>query len=192
MTGGMFALISQTNIRDQSAALAEAVAPADWVRGNADATLTLVEYSDFECPACAAHEPNVQNLLAASDDRLALVYRHFPLPQHKHARSAAAAAEAAGKQGKFWEMHDMIFDGQRDWTPLSEEDGTKIFDSYASTLGLDVSQYEKDFSSDEVTEKIERDRMSGVRSRVDATPTFFLNGKKVKDPYAAVKDALAQ
>ena len=114
-TWGMAQLASSGS---KPALLTSAVSDSDWVKGNRSAPVVLVEYSDFQCPACAASAPLVKQLTEEFGNKIAFVYRHFPLPQHKNAYPAAQAAEAAGKQGKFWEMADLIFANQTKWENL--------------------------------------------------------------------------
>jgi protein-disulfide isomerase len=152
----------------------------DWVKGAPlkDAKVTLIEYSDFECPACGAYYPFVKQL-AQEFKNLSIVYRHFPLPQHANARVAAQAAEAAGKQGKFWEMHNLLFDNQDIWSRSSF--AAETFNAYAQTLSLDIEKFKADFNSSETKTKIEADYQGGS-SAIDGTPTFFLNDKKIQNP----------
>ena len=152
----------------------------DWVKGAPlkDAKVTIIEYSDFQCPACGAYYPMVKQL-GQEFKNLAIVYRHFPLTQHANARPAAQAAEAAGRQGKFWEMHDMLFENQKYWSESRVV--TDIFVAYAKTLGLDMEKFKNDFNSSAAKTKIESDYQSGA-SEIDGTPTFFLNDKKIQNP----------
>lgn len=156
------------------------VTESDWVYGTTTPKLTLIEYSDFQCPACLVFFPIVERITVEYADKLQFVYRHFPLPQHEQAKPAAYAAEAAGKQGKFFEMYREIFVRQRDW--VDNKDADKIFSTYASSLGLDMSAYIKDFKSSDVQFEVENDYRDGISAGVDATPTFFLNGKKLNNP----------
>jgi len=152
----------------------------DWIKGIPlkDAKVILIEYSDFQCPACAAYYSMVKQI-GKEFKNVSVVYRHFPLSQHANARPAAQAAEAAGKQGKFWEMHDMLFENQTIWSGLTSADET--FNTYARTLGLDVEKFKTDFNSAEIKTKIEADYQSGA-DQIDGTPTFFLNDKKLQNP----------
>lgn len=157
------------------------VTSQDWSKGNASSTVTLVEYSDFQCPACASYYPILKELAEKYKNEVLFVYRHYPLIQiHMNADLAAQAAEAAGKQGKFWEMHDMIFDKQKDWANVKEVE--EVFVKYAGEIGLDLEKFKTDFISDEVRRKITESYKSGVQSGVQGTPTFFLNGKKIQSP----------
>lgn len=157
------------------------VSAEDWSKG-ASSTVTLVEYSDFQCPACAAFYPIAKEVVASTSIRF--VYRHFPLITiHKNADYAAAAAEAAGIQGKFWEMHDMLFETQNDWA--NSADALKTFSTYAQGLGLDVKKFDADVISREVRQKVNDDYRGGSASGVRGTPTFFLNGVMIESPRSA-------
>ncbi len=153
----------------------------DWVKGNKDAPITIVEYLDFECEACGAYYPVVKRLSEEYKDEVKFVVRYFPLPGHKNSMTSALAVEAAGKQGKYWEMHNILFENQRDWGEKQIPD-PKIFEKYAQQIGLEINQYNKDIASRELRDRIERDRKSGQRLNIQGTPSFFLNGKKIENP----------
>jgi len=159
------------------------ISEADWIKGNKEASAVLVEYSDFQCPACGAYYPLMKQITEDFGDKIAFVYRHFPLKQiHKHATLAAEAAEAAGQQGKFWEMHDLIFENQLTWSnKISSKD---TFVEYAERLGLNAEKFKSDLESKEIKNKVESDYLSGISFGVNGTPTFFLNGKKLANPRA--------
>lgn len=149
----------------------------DWEKGSPGKEVVIVEYSDFQCPACASYYPIVKNLIEQSD-QVTFVYRHFPLSQvHQNARIAAYAAEAAGRQDNFWQMHDKLFENQSQWADSKNPE--EEFIEYAKELQLDVDKFENDLESEEVKSKVERDYQSGLSSGVNATPTFFLNGTKL-------------
>lgn len=134
------------------------------------APITLIEYGDFECPHCARAFETIHRLQEALKGDLRFIYRHFPVTRvHRHALDAARAAEAAGLQGRFWEMHGLIF---RNQGRLAEE----VLLAFAGTLGLDIPRFTADMESPRVQEKIERDMEGGVRSGVNGTPSFFVNG----------------
>ena len=143
-----------------------------------EAKVILIEYSDFQCPACRSYYPMVKKL-SQEFANLSVVYRHFPLPQHLNARPSAQAAEAAGQQGKFWEMHDMLFDNQQSWA--ESKTSREIFLGYALALGLDMEKFKTDYDSPETKTKIEKDYQSGAKD-IDGTPTFFINDKKIQNP----------
>jgi len=156
---------------------------SDWTKGSKTPKVTLTEYSDFQCPACAMNYPWIEEVFAEYKDRISFTYRQFPLPRHKNALPSAYASEAAGIQGKFWEMADMLFKNQNYW---SESVSAQItFEGYAQKLGLDMAKYKADVKSDAVKAKVERDLKSGKLSRVDHTPTFFINGKLSDNPRSA-------
>lgn len=156
------------------------VSPKDNTKGSRSAKIVMVEYSDFQCPACAAYFPLVKKLNEEMGDKILFVYRNFPLSQHKNAKPSAYAAEAAGKQGKFWEMHDLIFTNQSAWE--KESNAAEIFAGYAKLLSLNMDQYNKDVDSDEIQQKVADDYESGEKAGVPGTPTFFVNGKKIPSP----------
>lgn len=159
-------------------ALTVPVSDSDWYEGGKDATVTLVEYSDFQCPACASFFPVLQGLLQNYGDKLKIVYRNYPLTQlHPNAQLAAQAAEAAGMQGRFFDMHDVLFSTQKDWSGLANP--TDNFIAYATQIGLNVDQFKTDLTSSGVKDAIAQDVRGGNRSNVDSTPTFFLNGLQI-------------
>lgn len=164
---------------------AEAPTPAevtvsDQIKGNPEATVVLVEYSDFECPACASYWPLLGVLAEMYEDDMVFVYRHFPLTNiHRNAHLAARASEAAGLQGRFWEMHDLIFENQFAWRGRN---GKPFFLGYAEELGLDMDKFESDLDSEQVIEKVQSDWASGINADVGGTPTFFINGQRIQNP----------
>lgn len=144
--------------------------------------IILVEYGDFQCPGCAAAHPNVKDLLAEYSNKISFVFRHFPLTSiHPNARAAAAAAEAAGLQGKFFAMHDLLYENQTDWQNADAAQRTTLFTSYAESLGLDLEKFKNDLSSADINQKISFDQEIGKRLGVNSTPTFYLNGEKLAD-----------
>lgn len=176
--------------------LRPAVTEHDHVAGRADAPLTLVEYGDYQCPHCAAADPVVHALQSAFGAELRFVFRNFPLTEmHPAAEPAAELAESAALQGKFWEAHDAIFAWSRENGP--ESLGPEAFESIALELGLDPQKVEEDVRTHSHLERIKSDFQSGVRSGVNGTPTFFINGHRfdgpptVKDLSAALKGALS-
>src|SRR3982074_2416645 len=146
-------------------------AERDHILGPADASVTLVEYGDFECPFCARAYPAVKQIRRELGNRLRFVFRHFPRPEHPHARHAAEAAEAAAAQGHFWHMHDMLFEHQR-----ALED-TDLLGSAAATA-LQPAPFEHDLTPHVARERVHADLESAVRSGAHGTPTFFINGVK--------------
>lgn len=158
-----------------------AVTETDWVRGNPNAELTLIEYGDFQCPACGSYAPLVKQVEEEYPETLKVVFRNFPLTSiHPNAYPASQAAEAAGRQGKFWEMHDKLFETQKEWS--SESDPMTYFEKYASELELDVEQFKFDVNSSEVSDAIAVDIALGNQTGINATPTFILNGQQIRAP----------
>lgn len=149
------------------------------VRGAPMAPVTIVEFSDFQCPHCAAAHPELERLVREFEGQVKLVFKHFPLSSHLRAVPAARAAEAAGRQGKFWEMHDLLFDHQRE---LEDAD----LERYANMLGLDVERFKTDMASAEVQERVDADRAEGEKLAIEGTPTIYVNGRLVREPFKAL------
>lgn len=158
-----------------------AIKADDWVKGPAEAPITLVEYLDFECEACRAYYPTVKQLKEEYKDNIRFVVRYFPLPGHKNSMTSALAVEAAGKQGKFWEMHDVLYENQRSWGEKGKAD-PKVFEEYAKQIGLDIEKYKNDVTSNELKDRVNRDKNSGISLGVQGTPTFFINGERIPNP----------
>jgi protein-disulfide isomerase len=148
------------------------------IRGKPDAPVTLEEFADFQCPPCGQFAPFAEELLREYDSRLRVVFRNFPLPAHEHAREAAMAAEAAGFQGKFWEMHDTLYREQPTWSKAPN--ARELFESYAGTLGLDMDQFKKDMDSDKARERVDSDHALGDSLGIKVTPTLFINKRPVE------------
>lgn len=154
-----------------------AVSDQDWSRGPANAPVTLVEYADFQCPACGQTYPIIEELISRFPDRLRVVYRHFPLiSSHPRALPAAIAAEAAGAQGRFWEMHHLLFENQR----RLEDDHLM---EYAQQIGLDLDRFRADLQRRLNEDKIRDQLKQGARSGVNGTPTIFINGQRYDGPH---------
>ncbi len=157
------------------------VTAADHMVGPDNAKLTLVTYSDFQCPACLAVEPTLKKILELHPNDVRLVYRHFPLHSlHPNAAEAAWASEAASIQGKFWEMHDMLFDRQNDWANLAEP--SAMFSAYAELLSLNKEQFMTDYQSNMVRDRVKVDEDSGNAANITGTPTFYINGEVIENP----------
>jgi protein-disulfide isomerase len=160
----------------------------DHIQGPGDAAVTLVQYGDYECPYCGEAYPIVKEVQARMANRLRFVFRNFPIStSHPHAERAAEAAEAAAVQEKFWQMHDVLYENQRE---LRDED----LRTYAEQLQLDIERFDKEMAEHVHAERIHEDFMSGVRSGVNGTPTFYINGVRHDDSYDAetLLDALEQ
>ena len=152
-------------------------APNPWAKGGAAAKLTLEEFSDFQCPACGALEPGLRRVVKDYGDNVRLVFRNFPLAMHKYAFQASRAAEAAGLQGKFWEMHDVLYANQKEWSDSMEP--RVQFDAYATRLGLDVQKFKTDMERPDLTERVKADYARGMSLGVKGTPTIYLNGREL-------------
>lgn len=163
---------------------------AEHVFGNAKAKVILVEYGDFQCPACGGAHPNIKRITEQYKDKLAFVFRNFPLTTiHPNARAGAAAVEAAGLQGKYWEMHNGLYESQNEWSESDSETRTNFFVSKAKEVGVkDIEKFKKDLSSSSVNKKISFDQALGKKIGANATPTLVLNGEQVSDE--ATNDAV--
>ena len=142
--------------------------------GDQNAPVKIIEFGDFQCPACGAAHPIVKKILEKNKEKVYFVFRHYPLSIHKNAKIAAQAAEAAASQGKFWEMHDLLYTNQKDWEQSNDARG--IFTKYATQLNLDLEKFKQDI--DQVKGTIEQDYADGNKLGVNSTPTFFINGAK--------------
>jgi len=140
--------------------------------GTADAPITIVEFSDFQCPFCARVKPLIEEVMRRNPDQVKVVFKHFPLPSHQLARPAAAAAMAAQNQGKFWEMHDRIFAAQKELSPAK----IRVL---AQELQLDMDRFDRDIKSPEMTRRLEKEIADGRQARVRGTPALFVNGRPV-------------
>jgi protein-disulfide isomerase len=146
--------------------------------GPANAPAQLEEFGDFQCPPCGIFHPILEKMEEEFGDKLRVTFRQFPLvPAHRHALIAASAAEAAGLQGKFWQMHKLLFDNQKDWKDAF--DSRPIFEGYAKQIGIDVEKYKRDLESDAVAQRIFLDGKRGYSLGVKGTPTVFLNDREV-------------
>lgn len=167
----------------------EVMPKGTYTKGNPNAKVVLVEFSDFQCPACLAVKPTLDAILAKYSDKMLFAYRHFPLDQHPFSHKAAQAAEAAGAQGKFWEMYDVLFANQLKFSDT-------LFSELAKQLSLDMTKFEADMKSTDLTNRVGVDQADGTRFGVNSTPSFFLNGKKLElssfdDLTKAVDEAVA-
>jgi protein-disulfide isomerase len=169
----------------------EALVSSDsYSTGPADAAVTLIEFGDFQCPACGQAEPVIEQIRQDyADKSFRFVFRHFPLNIHPNAPAAANAAEAAGAQGKYWEMHDALYSNQNAWSGTANP--TSQFVQYAKTIGVkDLNKFENEVKATAYMSKIRADQKDGATLGVNVTPTFYLNGQKLEGVQAY--DALKQ
>jgi protein-disulfide isomerase len=165
-------------------------APRAHVRGRADAPVQFDEFSDFQCPTCGAMHGVVKQLVEKYPSQVGVAFRHFPLREmHKHAVEAARAAEAAGMQGKFWEMHDLIYEKQNEWKDA--DDVRAIFMRYAQSLGLDMSRFASDMDGSVIAMRIGTDVQLGQARGIHGTPTFFINGRELPFDQSNTLDKLS-
>ncbi|NCU31967.1 MAG: hypothetical protein EOM23_03305 [Candidatus Moranbacteria bacterium] len=151
---------------------------ADHVLGNPESKIVLIEYADFQCPGCAGSYDQTKSLAQKYGDDIAIVLRNFPITSlHPHALASSATAEAAGLQGKYWEMADLLFTNQNEWSPLNAVDRSTTFEAYAQQLQLDIEKFKADQASAAVKQKIDFDQSLAKKDNVEATPSFFLNGR---------------
>lgn len=156
----------------------EGVVVTENVKGNTEATVTLVEFSDFQCPACASFQPVMDEVMKAYGDNLRFEYKHFPLPIHPYAQQAAVAAEAAAQQGKFFEYHDLLFKNQQNWSTAVAPGA--LFVQYAEELGLDVQTFRRHQKSSILRDKVRADLTEARELGLTGTPTFYLNGERME------------
>lgn len=147
------------------------------VRGNAKGTVTIEEFADFQCPPCGGISTIVKELEKKNADRLRVVFRHYPLKNHANAVPAALAAEAAGVQGKFWEMHDLLFKNQTAWSKAPDARG--LFTDYATSLGLDTKRFATDMNDEKLKARITADQERATSMNVSRTPSIFINGQSI-------------
>jgi protein-disulfide isomerase len=183
---------SHTNSSSSSTANA-----TNHVEGEGKSGVTLVEYGDYECPYCEQYYPVVKQVAADFNDQITFQFRNFPLTSvHPNAFAGARAAEAAGLQGKFWQMHDLLYENQSQWSTASNP--SSYFSQYAQQLGLNAAQFQKDYASSKVNDMINADMAAGTKLNIQGTPSFFLDGKEIQvsaDVNAfetQIKNAIAQ
>ncbi|HEY0965359.1 MAG TPA: DsbA family protein [Candidatus Saccharimonadales bacterium] len=155
---------------------------ADHSFGNPENKVVLIEYGDYQCPGCGSAYQPIKTVTEKYKDKLTFVFRNYPLTSmHPNAKAAAAAAEAAGQLGKYWEMHDVLYEKQSEWQSASSTQRNDYFTTYAASVGLDRAKFTKKLSEaiDQINAKISFDQALGQKVGVDGTPTFFLNGKKI-------------
>lgn len=161
------------------------------VEGQGKSGVTLVEYGDYQCPFCGQAYGPVKQAVIDLQDQIHFQFRNYPLVNaHQNAFAAARAAEAAGLQGKFWEMHDALYQSQDQWSSLS--DPTNFFNQLAQQLGLNVTQFKTDYASSKVNDLINADTAEGNKMKIKGTPAFFINGKATELPYSKGPAAVEQ
>jgi protein-disulfide isomerase len=177
----VFTLASPQETPFEAGSVSTEVSGQDHRKGNVDSSVVLIEYGDFQCPACRSYFPLLKQVEQDFGGQIGIVYRHFPLNQiHPNAQEAAQASEAAALQGKFWEMHDILFERQNDWAKKSNVQ--EIFEQYAQELGLDGNRFNQDFSSDVVKDRVREDLQSALESKISSTPSFFLANERILNP----------
>jgi protein-disulfide isomerase len=182
----IFAFIALVVYSKQQTANAPGSQGSSNVYGKADSKVTLTEYVDFQCEGCLAYYPNVKTVKEAYKDTVRFEIKNFPISSsHQNALAAASAAQAAAKQGKFFEMHDKLFDTQKEWE--SSEDRVKMFEGYAEEIGLNMDQFRKDYSSKETSAIVRADLKEVQALGGEGTPTFALNGRKIETPENTVE-----
>lgn len=185
--------VSGTNTSKIQPASDGSGAIADHVYGDPDAKVVLFEYGDFQCPGCGSIHPVVKDVIEKYKDQVAFVFRNFPLTNiHPNARAAAAAAEAAGIEGKYWQMHNLIYENQDAWSSASTSERGKIFARYAEQAGLEQTAFTSTLTSKSaaINKKINFDIALARKLNVTGTPSFFLNGKKLSDDKYGTAEAL--
>lgn len=192
VTGGALLYRSKKSAA-AAAAPARSTSTGEHIRGNPKAPVTLEEYGDYECPPCGKLAEPLKKLEADYGDKLRMIFHQFPLIVHAHANEAARAAEAAGLQGKFWEMHDLLYREQANWTNKLA-DAHKMFLSYAGMIGLDVERFTRDLDSEAVKARVEKDQKEGTAIGVKSTPSVFINNKYVlpqgEDPTKPLREEI--
>lgn len=150
--------------------------PANF-KGGVSSPVVVEEFADFQCGACGATHPIMNEINGIYGSRIKFIFRDFPLQMHPKAYDAAVAAEAAGQQGKFWEMHNLLFTNQAKWS--AETDHRKVFEDYAQKLGLDVEKFKSDMAGIATKQRVDADMQRGKSAGVTSTPTIYINGKSV-------------
>ena len=178
--GALFFLSGKSPVTTQKADPTLLIRDDSYKTSTVSAAVTLVEFGDYQCPACGAYHPVVKQLLADFKDSLTFVFREFPLPMHPNGPISALAAQAAGKQGKYWEMHNVLYEKQSEWSLGTT--AREVILGYAKDIGLDVSKFTKDLDSAEIKSIVDRDVQDGNALGVNSTPTFYLNGEKLDNP----------
>jgi Na(+)/H(+) antiporter nhaA 2 len=170
--------LSKVDISKEIPATADSGNIAEHVYSKSDSKVTLVEYGDYQCPGCKTASNRIKAIAEEYKGKINLVFRNYPLVSiHPNALAAASVAEAAGLQGKYWQMHDLLYDKQDEWTSATANDRMDYFIEYANELKLNIDQFKKDIESEKVKAKIKYDQAIGAKAKVSGTPSFTLNGK---------------
>jgi protein-disulfide isomerase len=166
----------------------------DHVYGTTSGKATLIEYGDFQCPACQAANPNIKELSEEYKDKMVFIFRNLPLTSiHPNARAGAAAAEAAGLQDKYWEMHDLLYEQQDTWSNAASDKRLSYFVGYASQVGVkDIDKFKSDMESQAVSDKINFDMALAKKDDATATPALLLNGEKIESDVWRDKEKFKQ
>lgn len=175
---GVF-VFTNNNKTDGSSGSSSSTKPSQHIEGEGKDGVTLVEYGDYECPYCGEYYATVKQVQSEYNTQMTFQFRNFPLVSiHQNAFAGARAAEAASMMGKFWQMHDLLYENQNQWAESS--DPTTYFDQYAQQLGLNLQTFKTDYASDHANNVINADMAAGNKLGVDATPTFYLDGKEIQ------------
>ncbi len=188
LVGALAIFGNGTSESGSNTTLNSSVSASDNTKGAENARVSIVEYSDFQCPGCASSYPMIKQLVEAFPNEVSLTYRHYPLNQiHANAQLAGQAAEAAGMQDKFWDMHDMLFNTQNQWS--NENNPTEFFTKLAESIGLDTEKFGTDLTSKDVVNRVNKDTSEATGLRLPGTPSFFVNGTLIEHPgsYAGFK-----
>lgn len=178
LIGGVFFFTKHKKTTGNGSKTSSSVQPTNHTTGSGKSGVVLIEYGDFQCPACGQYYPIVKQVVETNKDNITFQFRHFPLVQiHQNAFAGSRAAEAASKQNKFWEMYDLLYENQQSWSTASNPN--TYFESYAQQLGLDVTKFKTDSAGSEVSDLINADINAGQQLGANSTPTFVLNGKKL-------------
>jgi protein-disulfide isomerase len=188
--GGMIGLFLLTNQTEPTPTGDKSKIIRDSSHKQGSGPVQLVEFGDYQCPACGAAHPNVKRIMQEYNGKVTFYFRNFPLSMHQNAQAAAQAAEAAGNQGKFWEMHDKLYEAQKEWE--KQPSPTDAFIGYAKTLSLDEAAFKKALDEKKFQTIIDQDFADGTALSVQATPTFFVNGKQITGgfSYESLRDAI--
>jgi protein-disulfide isomerase len=184
---GFFGVVVTSKNQSSEGDSGAPIASSSHFLGEKNANVTLLEYADFQCPACQAFNPVVKQVVEKYKDQISFQFKHFPLTQiHPNAFASSRAAEAAGKQDKFWEMHDLLYENQSQWSGLTDPFNT--FTGYAISLGLDGEQFKVDYASSEINDIVNADYREAMSSGATSTPTFVLNGKRLEQNPSSLEE----